>query len=97
MIEEHRAQLARLAGALVASEELDRVEIAAALGAPRPRRAPRPQPEPRPEPAPRPQAGSVRQPITSVRRRRRRLAPVLAGIVTWFVGRAKRDRRAGVA
>ena len=38
MIEEHRAQLDRLAGALVASEELDRPEIAAALSESRPRR-----------------------------------------------------------
>ena len=96
MIEEHRTQLDRLACALVASEELDRLEIAAALGESRPRRTARPEPGPRPEPALRPHAGSVRQPATSVRRRRRRLAPVLAGIVTWFVGRAKRDRRAGV-
>jgi cell division protease FtsH len=96
MIEEHRAQLDRLAGALVASEELDRPEIAAALSESRPRRTARPEPVPRPEPALRPHAGSVRQPATSVRPRRRRLAPVLAGIVTWFVGRAKRDRRAGV-
>jgi cell division protease FtsH len=97
MIEEHRAQLARLAGALVASEELDRVEIAAALGAPLPRRAAHQQPEPRPEPVLRPQAGSVRQPAASVRPRQRRLRPAFAGTVTWFVARAKRDRRAGVA
>jgi cell division protease FtsH len=97
MIEEHRAQLDRLAGGLVASEELDRLEIAAALGESRPRRAAPPEAGPRPEPALRPQARSIRQPATSVRPRRRRLAPVLAGIVTLFVGRANRDRRAGVA
>ena len=96
MIEEHRAQLDRLAAALVASEELGRLEIAAALGEPRPRRTARPEPGPRPEPALRPHAGSVRPRATSVRPRRRRLAPVVADIVTWFVGRARRDRRAGV-
>ena len=81
MIEEHRTQLDRLACALVASEELDRLEIAAALGESRPRRTARPEPGPRPEPALRPHAGSVRQPATSVRPRRRRLAPVLADMV----------------
>jgi cell division protease FtsH len=57
MIEEHRAQLDRLAGALVASEELDRLEIAAALSESRPRRTARPEPGPRPEPALRPMRG----------------------------------------
>ena len=95
MIDEDRTQLERSAAALVASEELDRLEIAAAVGEPRPRRA-RPEPGPRSEPALRPHAGSVQQLATSVRPGRGRLAPVLADIVTWFVGCAKRDPRAGV-
>jgi cell division protease FtsH len=87
-IVEHRALLDRLAGALVASEELDRLEIAAALGEPTPRRHTPPAPGPRPEPALRPERAKTPSPAAP---RRPRLAPVLAA----FTRRA--DRRASAS
>jgi cell division protease FtsH len=93
MVEEHRRPLDRLAQALLASEELDRLEIAAVLGEP-----PRPRPAlppagPRPEPALR---GAAERPAphpATPRRVRRRLAPALAAVRTALGGRA--DRRGG--
>jgi cell division protease FtsH len=93
MIEDHRVQLDRLAGALLTSEELDRLEIADALGEPPPRPPVRPEAGPRPEPAlrrPEPTAPHV---VTTRRRARRRLAPALAVVRTALVGRP--DRHGG--
>ncbi len=88
LIEDHRAELDRLAAALLASEELDRLEIAAVLGRPRPVRRVRPAPGPRthpalvsPEPSPPPAPG-------------RALRPRLASALAAFTGRPGRDRDA---
>jgi cell division protease FtsH len=97
MLEEHREQLDRLAGALLASEELDRLEIAAALGEPPPRRPARPPAGPRPEPALRPEGQTAPHPAASRRQFRRRLAPALAAALTAFTARSDRARRAPVA
>jgi hypothetical protein len=96
MIEEHRAPLGHLARGLVESEELDRLEIAAALGEPRPRARALPQPGPRPEPALRPQQVTT-QPASTARRPLRRIAPALAAALAAFAARADRDRSAPIA
>jgi Peptidase family M41 len=93
MVEEHRRPLERLARALLASEELDRLEIAAALGEPPQARPALPPAGPRPEPALR-RAGERSAPHPATPRRvRRRLAPALAAVRTVLGGRA--DRRPG--
>ena len=98
LIEEHRAQLERLAAALMASEDLDRLEIAASLGEARPRRLPRPHPGPRPEPALRPPAPTARHGERSRRPLGRRFAPALPTALTAFIARVlsvgRREARA---
>jgi cell division protease FtsH len=94
LIDAHRAQLDRLARTLLASEELDRLEIATALGEPRPQPRVPPEPGPRLEPALRPHKVAPSHVPASPRRRRRRLVPLLAGALASFRVRAARDRRA---
>jgi hypothetical protein len=94
LIEEHRPELDRLARALITSEDLDRLEIAAALGEPRPGRRARPQPGPRPEPALRREMPAAPHPTAPRRTLRPRLAPVLPDAVVAFIARAGRDRDA---
>jgi cell division protease FtsH len=97
MIDEHREQLDRLAHALLASEELDRLEIAAALGEPRPGRRSRPEAGPRPEPALRPRNATAPAATRSRHPLRRRLAPALAAAAAAFGTRDGRDRGAPIA
>jgi cell division protease FtsH len=93
MLEEHRERLDRLVRALGASEELDRLEIAAALGEPRAPRRTRTEPGARPEPALRPPEATAPHPAATRRALRPRLAPVL----TAFIGRADREPAAPTA
>jgi cell division protease FtsH len=97
MIEQHRAQLDRLAGALLEAEELDRLEIAAALGKPRPRVPAPGHSGPRPEPALRSRKPTTRHAARARRPLRRRVAPVLAALLPAWARRADRDRRAPTA
>jgi cell division protease FtsH len=94
LVEEHRTQLERLARALIASEDLDRLEIAAALGEARPRQRTRPHPGPRPAPALRQHAPATRRPARQRRPLAPRLAPALPAALAAFIGRADRTRRA---
>ena len=93
LIDAHRAQLDRLARTLLASEELDRLEIATALGEPRPQPPVRPEPGPRPEPALRPHNVAPSH-VHASPRRRRRLSPLLSDALAAFRARADRDRGA---
>lgn len=97
MVEEHREQLDRLARALLASEELDRLEIAAALGEPSPRRPVRRHAEPQPVPVLQRADHPVPHPVTPRTRVRRRLRPALAAARTAFAGRPERNERATIA
>ena len=97
MVEEHRAQLDRLARTLLASEELDRLEIAAALGEPPARPATRPAAGPRPEPALHVPAPTPLRQRAPRRAMRPRLASVLPAAFTAFGGRAGSDRDAPAA
>jgi cell division protease FtsH len=98
MVEHHREPLDRLARALLASEELDRLEIAAALGEP-PQRRPgiRRPPGPRPEPALHRPEERARHPASPRRRVRRSLAPALAVVRTALTGRPERRGGAPIA
>jgi hypothetical protein len=96
MLEEHRARLDRLTRALIESDDLDRLEIAAALGEPRARRSTGPAPGPRPEPALR-REPSPRRPRARERGVRPRLVPLLAEALTAFLGRLPSHRRAPAA
>ena len=93
MIDRHRSQLDRLASALMASGDLDRPEIAAALGEPPPRRHAHPEPGPRAEPALRPAPATAPTRDSRPRARLPRLAPVPAALSA-FTRRFDRNRGA---
>jgi cell division protease FtsH len=97
MVERHRALLDRLAGRLIEAEELDRLEIAAALGEARPPVHARRHPGPRREPALRSGRAAARQAAKAKRPLRRRLAPALSALLAMSAGRVGRDRRAPTA
>jgi len=92
IVEEHRAQHQRLSRSLLEAEELDRLEIAAALGDPRPRALAHPKPAPRQEPALHPGKAAAQHVPGARRPLRRRLAPALAALLT-----ASRARRVPTA
>jgi cell division protease FtsH len=92
MIERHRDQLDRLARRLLVSEELDRLEIADALGEALPVRRPSVEGGPRAKPALRGAHRSARRPALE-----RARMPRIPAAVTAFLSRADRGRRAPAA
>jgi Peptidase family M41 len=97
MVERHRARLDRLAGRLIEAEELDRLEIAAALGDARPRVPARRHPGPRAEASLRGGRPTARQAARARRPLRRRIAPALSALLAMSARRIGRDGRAPTA